>query len=149
MYVLSCFSHVQLFVTPRTVAPQAPLSMGKNTRVGCHFPLQGIFLTQRLNLCLLWLLHCRWILYHWAIRISKLSSPVTINGLNMRLTCAAVHCAQSVWLFATPWTVACQAHLSTEFSRQEHWNRLLFPPPGARLTHSCLFNMSSQCFLSI
>ena len=26
---------------------------GKNTRVGCHFLLQGIFLTQRLNLCLL------------------------------------------------------------------------------------------------
>ena len=22
---------------------------------------------------------------------------------------------------ATPWTVACQAPLSTEFSRQEHW----------------------------
>ena len=26
---------------------------GKNTGVGCHFLLQGIFLTQRLNLCLL------------------------------------------------------------------------------------------------
>ena len=26
--VLSCFSHVRLFVTPRTVASQAPLSMG-------------------------------------------------------------------------------------------------------------------------
>ena len=25
---------------------------GKNTRAGCHFLLQGIFLTQRLNLCL-------------------------------------------------------------------------------------------------
>ena len=30
---------------------------GKNTRVGCHFLLQGIFLTQGLNLCLLHLLH--------------------------------------------------------------------------------------------
>ena len=27
-----------------------------------------------------------------------------------------------VRLFATPWTVACQAPLSTEFSRQEYWN---------------------------
>ena len=26
-----------------------------------------------------------------------------------------------VWLFATPWTVACQAPLSMEFSRQEYW----------------------------
>ena len=30
---------------------------GKNTRVGCHFILQGIFLTQGLNLCLFSLLH--------------------------------------------------------------------------------------------
>ena len=34
-----------------------------------------------------------------------------------------------VWLFATPGTVACQAPLSMEFSRQEHW-RLPFPSPG-------------------
>ena len=33
----------------------------KNTGVGCHSLLQGIFLTQRLNLSLL---HCRQILYH-------------------------------------------------------------------------------------
>ena len=31
---------------------------------------------------------------------------------------------------ATPWTLACQAPLSMGFSRQEHWNRLPFPPPG-------------------
>ena len=35
----------------------------KNTRVSCHSLLQGIFLTQRLNLCLLHLLHCRGIIY--------------------------------------------------------------------------------------
>ena len=34
---------------------------GKNTGMSCHFLLQGIFLTQRLNLCLLNLLPCRWI----------------------------------------------------------------------------------------
>ena len=39
---------------------------GKNTGVGCHFLLQGIFATQGLNLCLLHLLLGRWILYHWA-----------------------------------------------------------------------------------
>ena len=32
--------------------------------------------------------------------------------------------------FVTPWTVAHQAPLSMEFSRQEYWSGLLFPPPG-------------------
>ena len=48
-----------------TVAHQAPLSMdssGKNTRVGCHFLLQGIFPTQGSYLHLLCLLPCRQIL---------------------------------------------------------------------------------------
>ena len=35
-----------------------------------------------------------------------------------------------VQLFATPWTVACQASLSMGFSRQEYWSGLPFPPPG-------------------
>ena len=40
------------FAPPRTVAQQASLSMGfprQETGVGCHFFLQGIFLTQGLN----------------------------------------------------------------------------------------------------
>ena len=36
-------------------------SPGKNTRMGCHALLQGIFPTQGWNPGLL---HCRWILYH-------------------------------------------------------------------------------------
>ena len=54
------------FVTPWTIAHQAPLSMGftgKNTGVGCHFLLQGILPAQRSNhnSCV----SCidRWILY--------------------------------------------------------------------------------------
>ena len=35
-----------------------------------------------------------------------------------------------VQLFVTPWTVAWQAPLSMEFSRQEYWSGLLFPSPG-------------------
>ena len=57
--MLSCFSNVRLFATAWTVAWQAPLSTGfssKNTGVGCHVLLQGIFLIQGLNLCLLCLL---------------------------------------------------------------------------------------------
>ena len=44
-------------------------SPGKNTRVGCHAFLQGIFLTQGLDPGLL---HCRWILYH----LSPQGSPI-------------------------------------------------------------------------
>ena len=32
--------------------------------------------------------------------------------------------------FATPWTLACQAPLPMEFSRQEYWSWLPFPTPG-------------------
>ena len=35
-----------------------------------------------------------------------------------------------VWLFAILWTIARQASLSVEFSRQECWSGLPCPPPG-------------------
>ena len=35
-----------------------------------------------------------------------------------------------VWLFVTPLTIAHQAPLSMEFSRQEYWRGLPFPSPG-------------------
>ena len=41
--------------------------------------------------------------------------------------CQSLSCAQ---LFVTPWTAACQAPLFVEFSRQEYWSGLPFPPPG-------------------
>ena len=60
------------FCDPMDYTRQAPWSPwdspGKNTRVGCHSLLQGIFLTQRLNPGLL---HCRLILY----RLSHQGSP--------------------------------------------------------------------------
>ena len=37
---------------------------------------------------------------------------------------------QSFQLFGTPWTVAHQAPLSMEFSRQEYWSGLPFTTPG-------------------
>ena len=66
---LSC---VQLFVTPWTVARRlfCPLDFsGKNTWVGCFFLLQGIFLTEGSNPCLL----------HWqakSLPLSHLGSPI-------------------------------------------------------------------------
>ena len=64
-----------------TVACQAPLSWaspGKNTGVGCHFLLQGIFPTQGLNLCL----------RHWqvdSLPLSHLGSPFIPNIVNIYL----------------------------------------------------------------
>ena len=60
MCMLSHFSHVQLFATPWTIAPRLLCpwdSPGKNTGVGCHALLQGIFLTQGSNPYLLCFLH--------------------------------------------------------------------------------------------
>ena len=37
---------------------------------------------------------------------------------------------KSYLTFATPWSVAHQAPLSLEFSRQEYWSGLPFPSPG-------------------
>ena len=73
-------------------------SPGKNTGVGCHTLLQGIFPTQGMNLDLP---HCRWILYC----LSHQRRPYSCS----------VQLAQSfshVQFFVTPWTVACQASLS-------------------------------------
>ena len=35
-----------------------------------------------------------------------------------------------VRLFATPWTIACQAPPSMGFSKHEYWSGLPFPSPG-------------------
>ena len=67
------------FATPWTVARQAPLTMdfpGKITGVGCHFLLQGIFLTQGLNLCLL----------HWHVNSLLLSHQAISSVAHLCLT---------------------------------------------------------------
>ena len=44
-------------------------------------------------------------------------------------TCLLSHFS-CVWFFATLWSVAHQAPLSMEFSRQEHWSGFPWPPPS-------------------
>ena len=44
--------------------------------------------------------------------------------------CMHAQLLSRVQLFATPWTVAHQAPLSMEFSRQRDWSGLPFPTPG-------------------
>ena len=57
-----------------------------------------------------------------------------------------------VQIFATPWTVAHQAPLSTGFSRQEYWSGLPCPPPGdlpdpgTEQEASCTFCIAGEFF---
>ena len=73
--------HVLLFVIPGTVEHQAPWnSPEKNTGVGCHSCLQGIFPTQGSNSDFL---HCRQILY----LLSHQGSPIKQIGLYSEFLC--------------------------------------------------------------
>ena len=74
---------------------------GKNTGVGCHAHLQGIFLTQRSNPHLLCLLHCRWILYERATR--------EVSIIRCKCLCC---CSVTQSCPVTPWTAAWKASLS-------------------------------------
>ena len=66
--VLGHVSHVQVFVTPWTIACQD--SPGKNAGVGCCFLLQGIFLTRGSQVSAISCLG-RQVVYHWR----RLGSP--------------------------------------------------------------------------
>ena len=47
-----------------------------------------------------------------------------------RTSCVCAQSLNHVQLFMTLWTAACQAPLSTGFSRQGYCSGLPFPPPG-------------------
>ena len=65
--------------------------------------------------------------------VSLVGERLTIN-LNNFLPCVCAYSLSQVQLFETLWTVACQAPLSTEFSRQEYWSRCHFLLQGTFLT---------------
>ena len=70
----------------------------------------------------------------WRSRISY-GSDILVYWRGRKYSISQCMCMLShVRLFATPWTVACQALLSMEFSRHEYWNGLPFPTPGILLT---------------
>ena len=58
--------------------------------------------------------------------ISILHCFLWLNNVQLYECVCALSCVQ---LFAAPWIVACQAPLSTGFSRQEYWSRVPFPSP--------------------
>ena len=69
---------------------------------------------------------CQWFWGHSHLTSSL--TPAPPHDLWLIKHACVLNC--SVWLFATPWTVAHQAPLSMEFSRQENWSGLPFSSPG-------------------
>ena len=73
---------------------------------------------------------------YWAILawIQLPSKYVFLNLLTKFYVTKCILCVLSgfryVWLFAILWTVACQAPLCMEFSKQEYWSGLPCLPPG-------------------
>ena len=75
-YTLCVCSEASVVSHSATPESQSPWdSPAKNTGVGCHALLQGIFLTQGWNSRLLCLLH--WVIYHYC----HLEFPPNINYL--------------------------------------------------------------------
>ena len=64
-------------------------------------------------------------LLHWQVDSLPLSHLGSLHSVWSE--CMLSH----VQLFTTPWPTACQGLLFIEFSRQEYWSVLPFPPPGA------------------
>ena len=87
-----------------------------------YFILVNLRITQELLVC-----HMKpW--SFWVSFLFKVSNSVTIHSPVCVCVCTCV--LSRVWLFVTPWTVACHDPLSMEFSRQGYWSELPCPSPG-------------------
>ena len=71
-------------------------------------------------------------LWFWYLKQSSMEKCLCVCVCEF--VCVKCHvcvcvCSSCIQLFVILWTVTSQAPLSIEFSRQEYWNRLLFPSP--------------------
>ena len=132
--MLSHFSHVQLFVTLRTIAHQAPLSMAFSrwehwSGLPCprpgDLPNPGIKPSSSVSLALA---------DGFFTTSTTWEGPVLPQGLPPHPQAPpptpGLVVLSHVQLFAMTWTVACQTPLSMEFPKQEYWNGLPCPFPG-------------------
>ena len=84
--------------------------------------------------------------------LSLSSHVVSVESYFPLLWNGCTHVLSCVWLFMTPSTVAHQAPLPMELSRQEYWSGLLFPSPGdlpdpgIELHISCISCIGRQLF---
>ena len=139
--MLSCFSHVQLFVTPWTVAHEAPLSIGFSRQEywsGLPFPSPGDLPDSGIESASL--MSDRPIppkmswnavsfvpqvaIYPHLLEVSWIKCPI-----QQKIVCNVMHaccCFSHLLLFVTLWSH--QAPLFIGFSRQEHWSGLPCSP---------------------
>ena len=103
-------------------------------RVGCQALLQGFFLTQGSNLCLLRLLKLAGKFFTTSTTWEALSQSglyynvcTSVSSYNLDVV---VQSLSHAILFAAPWMVAHQAPLSMGFPRQRYQSGLPFPSPG-------------------
>ena len=93
---------------------------------------QTLYIT---HILLLYILTCIIaILYIHIIIIHNLSSDVIIYKILDACVCACMF--SWVQLFATLWTIVCQAPLFMGFSLQEYWSGLSFPFPKYLMIYS-------------
>ena len=71
------------------------------------------------------------IIYHSQIPHPDASSmPTPFNLFLFWQGSFSAQLLRHVWLFAIPWTVACQAPQSMDFSKQEYWSGYPLPTTG-------------------
>ena len=63
-----------------------------------------------------------WQLNRHFIFFKDCNSVIPCQFIYVKKKKMCVYALGSVWLFVTPWTIARQAPLSMEFSRQEYWS---------------------------
>ena len=134
---------------PKDYSPQGSSrpwdSLGKNTGVGCHALLQGIFPTQGLNSHLL---HCRQILYCWATREALI---LYLGSYKCILHCQLICKLSSVTnLFVFLCFLTLQGTLTNILfnSSQTQWDSHTYCPypagekPGAKMLNDIPWSLS-------
>ena len=102
--------------TPWTVVCQVTLTWyypSKNTIMSCHFLFQGIILIQGSNWHHLCLMHCRWIIYHYATTEAPYISIITlnVNWLNVSTKQHRLAKQMKMCMYAFPLTTSfCLTH---------------------------------------
>ena len=104
----------------------------KNTGVGSHSLLQGTFLTQGLNPCLL---HCRWILYHLSLLRKPENSGVGSRGTSLPRNWTGVSCIADE--FFTSWATREAPTDALCFGKYRHENNSLIECIGTPRVHHC------------
>ena len=139
-------SRVWLFETLWTTAFQASLSITNSWSLLKLVSIESVMPSNHLILCrptlyILCDIHTYLNICIYYILTHSLYYYKFLCYYTIYIYVVVVQLLNHVQLFATPWTVAHQAHLSMGFSRPGYWSVLPCPPPGdlpAQGLNSCL-----------